>query len=105
LPSNIVTSSSCLTPSSIVVANPEQVSSALAGESVILSLRSGTYYGLNEVGSCIWKWVQHPITIINLCNAIMAEFDVDPQTCETEVIRLISELIEVSLVEVHCEMM
>jgi hypothetical protein len=99
-----VDSTFCLTPSSIIVANPEQVSSALAGESIILSLRSGTYYGLNEVGSCIWKWVQQPISIMNLCNEIMSEFDVDPKTCETEVIRLISELVEVSLVEVQSEM-
>lgn len=92
--------SSHLDTSKQVVASSEQVSSALAGESVILNLRTGTYYGLNEVGSSIWKRVQHPITIVNLCDEITNEFDVDSETCEIEVLRLISEMIEAQLIEV-----
>lgn len=36
---------------SIVAVTPEQVSSELSGEAVILSLKDGVYYGLNEVGA------------------------------------------------------
>ncbi len=46
--------------SSIVEATNEQVSSEVANESVILHLKSGPYYGLNEVGNSIWKLVQQP---------------------------------------------
>ena len=83
-----------------IVASSEQVSSALAGESVILNLRSGTYYGLNEVGSSIWQRIQHPITILHLCNEITNEFEVDSETCEFEVLRVLSEMIDAQLVEI-----
>jgi hypothetical protein len=86
-----------------IVASSQQVSSALAGESVILNLQSGTYYGLNEVGSSIWQRIQHPITILNLCDEITSEFDVDSNICEVEVLRLVAEMIDAQLVEICVE--
>jgi hypothetical protein len=83
-----------------IVASSQQVSSALAGESVILNLLSGTYYGLNEVGSSIWQRIQRPITIVDLCDAVTSEFDVDSNTCEIEVLRLVAEMIDAQLVEI-----
>lgn len=92
--------SSSLEASTLIVASSEQVSSALGGESVILNLPSGTYYGLNEVGSSIWQRVQTPITILDLCRELTDEFDVDSQTCEVEVLRVVSEMIDAELVEI-----
>src|SRR5205823_758693 len=43
------TNVSAITISSVVVAAPDQVSSDLAGEAVVLSLQSGRYYGLARV--------------------------------------------------------
>jgi len=42
---------------SSVVATKTKVSSDLGGEAVILDLKSGVYYGLNDVGTRIWH---HP---------------------------------------------
>ena len=42
----------------IVKAAKEQVSCDLAGEAVILNLKSGQYFGLNEVGTRIWNLIQ-----------------------------------------------
>jgi hypothetical protein len=89
-----------LDKSTRIVASSQQVSSALAGESVILNLQSGTYYGLNEVGSSIWQHIQHPTTVLDLCDAITSEFDVDSNTCEVEVLRLVAEMIDAQLVEI-----
>ena len=52
-----------ITTDSIVVASPDQVSSDLAGEIVMLNLASGTYYGLDEVGARIWNLVQQPTPV------------------------------------------
>jgi hypothetical protein len=96
-------SSPSISKNSIVVASPDQVSSDLSGESVILNLKSGTYFGLNEVGSCIWQLIQEPKTVSDVCESILAEYDVDAQTCETEVQALLVDLLAAQLVEIRDE--
>ena len=44
--------------SSVVVASPDQISSDLGDEAVILNLKSGVYHGLNEVGAKVWAFIQ-----------------------------------------------
>ena len=46
--------------SSIVVVSKEQVSADLAGESVVLHLKNGVYYGLDAVGTRIWALINTP---------------------------------------------
>ncbi len=83
----------------VVAASTDQVSSDLAGESVILSLKSGTYYGLNPVGSSVWLLIQEPKSIAEICEAILEEYDVDPQTCETDIQSLLADLLNAHLIE------
>jgi Coenzyme PQQ synthesis protein D (PqqD) len=84
----------------VVVASSDQVSSDLAGESVILNLKTGTYYGLNAVGSSIWLLIQEPKTFQAICEAILQEYDVEPQTCEQDVRTLLTDLLNAQLVEI-----
>jgi Coenzyme PQQ synthesis protein D (PqqD) len=84
----------------VVVATPDQVSSDLAGESVILSLKSGTYFGLNPVGSSIWQLIQEPKTVGKVYEAILEEYEVDAQTCEADVQALLSDLLSAQLIEI-----
>jgi hypothetical protein len=96
-------SSSSISKNSTVVASPDQVSSDLAGESVILNLKSSTYFGLNEVGSRIWQLIQEPKTVSDVCESILEEYEVDTQTCEAEVQALLADLLAAQLVEIRDE--
>lgn len=89
-----------ITEQSIIVATPNQVSSTLGEEAVILDLEQGEYYGLDEVGALIWNSIQQPATVAAICAAVMAEYDVEPAECEADVIALVSELHSAGLVEV-----
>jgi hypothetical protein len=99
----IKSSTSSISKNSIVVASPDQVSSDLAGESVILNLKSGTYFGLNEVGTSIWQLIQEPKAVCDICKAILEEYEVDAQTCEIEVQALLEDLLAAQLVEIRDE--
>ena len=48
----------------VVRASPQQISCGVADEAVLLSMRDGEYYGLNEVAASIWKHVQQPRTLL-----------------------------------------
>jgi hypothetical protein len=86
-------------PYLVVSASSHQVSSDLVGETVVLNLNSGVYYGLNEVGSRIWMLIQQPTTIDHIRDAILQEFDVDEATCVRDILTLLEELKTEGLVE------
>ncbi len=83
-----------------VVATPEQVSSDLAGESVILNLKTGMYFGLNEVGASVWNLLQQPRSVTDICTQILEEYEVESEQCERDVLTLLHELIESDLIEI-----
>lgn len=92
-----------LSTSSAIMATSAQVSSDLAGEAVILSLNSGIYYGLNEVGASIWNLIQQPKTIKEIHETLLQEYDVEASQCEQDILTLLTELSEVGLIEIKDE--
>lgn len=79
----------------------EQISSKVAGETVILNHSKGAYYGLDEVGVLIWDTLEKgPQTIDSLCEAVTSEYDVDPDTCKSDIDGLLKDLISERLVEI-----
>lgn len=76
-----------------------QVSAALEGETVILSMRDGIYFGLDRVGSRIWALAQQPTTLGAIAQGIVAEFDVDDATAFADLVRLVQELATHGLVD------
>ena len=72
----------------------------MGAESAILSLKNGTYYGLNSVGTRIWHLLQEPRTFGELRDLLMAEYEVDAARLEADIRELLTELAENHLVEV-----
>ena len=85
---------------STVAATTEQVSCELSGEAVILNLKDSVYYGLNEVGAVVWSLIQQPRRVAEVRDAVVAEYAVEPEVCERDVIGLLERLAERGLVEV-----
>ena len=88
-------------PGTVVVASRDQVGSDLAGETVLLSMKTARYYGLADVGARIWALLQEPVTISSICETISGEYDVSRGQCEADVVRFIEELATHGLIEVR----
>jgi hypothetical protein len=88
---------------SSVVATKNQVSSDLGGEAIILDLKSGVYYGLNDVGTRLWHLIQEPRTFNEIQDAILEEYEVEPDCCAEELLALLQELLAAELIEVSDE--
>lgn len=86
---------------SIVVAHKKQVSSDLAGEAVILSLKNYKYYGLNSVGARIWNLIQNPMPLGEISGILLREYAVEPGRCESDLLVLLEKLAEEGLIEVR----
>jgi len=92
-----------ITSDTIVAASKDQVSCDLAGEAAILNLRNSGYYGLDEIGACIWHLIEDGIPVSAVRDAIVDEYDVDPEECEQDVIELLQRLAAEGLVEIKGE--
>jgi hypothetical protein len=84
-----------------VVAASDLLASEFGDELIILNLRDGVYYGLEDVGTRIWQLLQRPISVPALRDALVTEFEVDPVRCEHDVRILLSELADKGLVEIR----
>jgi Coenzyme PQQ synthesis protein D (PqqD) len=84
----------------IVVVASDALTADFTPELVILNLRDGVYYGLDEVGARIWALLQTPIAIRAVRDAIASEYDVDVDVCGRDVHTLVGELVERGLVTV-----
>ena len=85
---------------SVVVASKGQISTDLGGEAVILGLESGQYYSLNDVGTRIWDLVQEPKTVLDVRDAILDEYEVEPERCEKELLDILKKMASAGLIEV-----
>lgn len=83
-----------------IIATKDAVSCDLNGEAVILHLPSESYFGLDPVGASIWEFIQEGRTFHEICDHLLAEYDVTREQCESEVQRLIESMREEGLVEV-----
>ncbi|MEE9391659.1 MAG: PqqD family protein [Planctomycetota bacterium] len=88
-----------ITTSSTVVAIKEQVSCDLSDDTVVLHLKSGVYFKLNEVGARIWELLVSPRGFLDLQEIIVSEFEVSAEQCEGDLIKILGELAKHGLVE------
>jgi coenzyme PQQ synthesis protein D (PqqD) len=84
-----------------VLASPQQVSCDVADEAVLLSMRDGEYYGLNEVAASIWRLVQQPRTIAQIRDLLLEEYSINAEECEQAVRKFLEEMITLHLVELR----
>jgi len=89
--------------STLVVVSPNQVSTTLGSEAVILGADAGQYFGLNEVGARIWELVQKPVRVSAICQTLCTEYEVEASACESDVLELLNELRAKGLLDVRSE--
>lgn len=88
-------------PDTRIVVSRDQVSTTLSGETIILQMRDGTYYGLDAVGTRIWSLIQQPMTLADISATVESEYDVDGPRAMTDLITLVDELFERGLIEIR----
>jgi hypothetical protein len=62
------------------------------GEIVLIGIDTGQYYGLDAVGSAIWRGLEEPCRVDDLCARLQADFDGDAETIEHETLAFLDQL-------------
>lgn len=69
-------------------------------EMVILDMESENYFGLDEVGTSIWQAMQEHGTLQEVFDALLEQYEVEPEVLEKDLSDFVEKLLESGLVEV-----
>lgn len=89
-----------ITLESTIQKSPDQISTDLGGEAVILSFQNEEYFSLDRVGARIWELLETPHTAAELLAAILETYDVEPARAERDLLAVLGELAGEGLVEI-----
>lgn len=71
----------------------------LGNQLVVADLRSGHYFGLDDVGAVVWALIEEHATRGAIVDRVHAEYDVSRDVLERDVDRLVDDLLKRRLVE------
>jgi hypothetical protein len=71
------------------------------GELIGLEVEQGVCYGFNGTATRIWALIEEPKRISDIRDALLDEFEVDPETCERELRAVLAELEKDGLVTIE----
>lgn len=87
--------------SDIVSQLEDLIVSDMDGEKVMLSIYKGKYYNLGETGGAIWDLMKEPVSMQDLIDLLVKEYDVREQECSEQVLRFVDRLAAEGLVKVE----
>jgi hypothetical protein len=86
--------------SACISARAHVVSTTTGGEVVILDPSAGLYYSLDGVGEFVWGRLQGDVTLLELRDAVVQRYEVDPDLALADLKALVRELSAVGLIDV-----
>lgn len=72
----------------------------IVGETCMMSIDNGRYYGLDEVGTRIWEILAEPTSSADVVACLLREYDVSETECRTQVKSFLDHLVQERLVVV-----
>ncbi len=70
----------------------EVLARQVGGETVMLDLAKGAYFGLDPVGARMWQLLAEGKTLVEVCDAIVEEYDVSRDAVEQDLLGLVADL-------------
>lgn len=84
--------------STVISRSPSVLAAEVDGEIVMMSIEQGRYFGLDDIGSVIWKRIEQPRSFAALIDALAAEYDADRATIAADVGALLARMAEQDVV-------
>jgi len=70
----------------------------LAGEKVMIDFESGKYFMIKGAGNEIWDYIQNPITVGEIIEKLLAEYDVSEEECSASVYSFLGRMLELGFI-------
>ena len=90
--------SSSLTPGTVATVEKSVVSCELEDGAALLDMRSGTYFGLNDVALHIWNTIQQPCRVDAIAHSVVTAYNIDASTAMEDAKRILARLADAGLI-------
>ena len=90
--------SAAVLDSTMISRSTSVLTAEVDGEIVMMSIEQGRYFGLDDIGSDIWKRIEQPCSFAALVEALAADYDADRATIEADVTALLTQMVEQDVV-------
>ena len=90
-----------LNQNSIVQRDPEIIAAEADQDLVMVSIASGSYYGVSDVARAIWEAIEHPKKVSDLVDDLTSAYNVDRSKCEKETLSFLGDLLTERLLQVR----
>lgn len=84
-----------------VVRRPHPLEAAVGDTQVLLDAEQGLYFGLNAVAAGIWRRLEQPVRVDDLCRMLGAEYAAAPARIEEDVLAFLTRLEAQNLIEIR----
>ena len=72
--------------------SPEILHSKIDEEVILMSIEADSYFGLDPIASRIWELLEQPLSVEELVEKLMEEYEVDADTCQQDVQALLEDM-------------
>jgi hypothetical protein len=80
---------------------PDTLVNVVGNEMVILSLKSQAFFGLDEIGTSMWKALTTADSIQAAFEVLLKEYDIDRDSLKQDIDDLLKQLVDRGLVEIN----
>lgn len=82
----------------IIARSQSLVAAPMDDEIVMMNIERGEYLGLDSLASKIWEMTETPIKISDICERLLALYDVEHEQCEQDVLVFVNRLQELNVI-------
>ena len=79
--------------------SPEALHANVGDDVVALHVQNGHCFGMEHVTADVWRYLEQPASLDQICSRLLVEYEVDAETCHAEVRELLATMHREGLVE------
>lgn len=87
--------------SSTVSASADLLSTEIDGELVMMDMDSGRYFNLDRIGTVIWRELEQPRMVADLCQSLSDRYEAPAGEIERDVLDLLRQMADKKLIRLH----
>lgn len=87
-----------ITLASVVMKSENFVESKVDGEAILMHIEDGKFAALKSTGLRIWDLLETPQRVEDICNSLLAEFEVSEEVCQAQTLGFLQGLLDRTLI-------
>ena len=85
-------------PTTLISRSGDLLATEVDGETVLMHIEQGRYYGLAKTAHAIWLLLATPLSFQELCVALQARYAGDPEAIAKDAERFVAQMADETLV-------